>query len=160
MKKYLNIFWAAALCTTILISCKQVDVFEQNSVIPSGKWMRNAPVKGTFEITDTQSVYNIYIVLRHTDAYAYNNIWLNIGLKSPGGEMNYQKVDLTLGNDREGWEGTGMNDIREVRKLISGRPRQFIKPGAYTFEIGQIMRNDPLLHVLNAGLRVEKVYQP
>jgi gliding motility-associated lipoprotein GldH len=160
MKKYWFNFFVGMMCTVFLFSCKQVEVFEQNQVIASGKWMRNAPVQGTFEITDTQSVYNIYIVLRHTDAYEYNNIWLNIGLQSPGGEMNFQKVDLTLGNDQSGWEGTGMNDIREVRKLISGRPRQFIKPGKYHFQIGHIMRHDPLLHVLNAGLRVEKVYQP
>ncbi|HRN79047.1 MAG TPA: gliding motility lipoprotein GldH [Ferruginibacter sp.] len=160
MKKYLYIFFAGMMCTAFLFSCKQVEVFEQNRIIPSGKWMRNVPVQGTFEITDTLSAYNIYIVLRHTDAYEYNNIWLNIGLQSPGGEMNFQKVDLTLGNDIHGWEGTGMNDIREVRKLISGRPRQFIKPGVYHFQIGHIMRNDPLLNVLNAGLRVEKVYQP
>lgn len=139
-------------------ACKQIDVFEQNKVIPKNEWYRNAPVTGTFTISDTASTYNIYIVLRHTDAYRYNNIWLNIGLKAPGDTMAFQNVNLSLGSDEFGWEGVGLNDIWEVRKLISGRPRKFINPGTYDFEIRQIMRHDPLPNVLNAGLRVERTY--
>ena len=32
----------------------------------------------------------------------------------------------------------------------------FRKKGTYTFTISQIMREDPLEHVLNVGLRIEK----
>lgn len=160
MKSYWRSIFCICLLSAALFSCRQIDVYEQNKVITAHQWKRSEPVKGSFLITDTQSVYNIYIVLRHTDSYEYNNIWLNIGLQAPEDTMAFQKVDLSLGNDMYGWEGAGMNDIFEVRKMISGRPRKFRKPGKYQFEIGQIMRNDPLLHVLNAGLRVEKVYQP
>lgn len=142
----------------LFAACKQIDVFEYNKVIPKNEWHRNAPIKGEFTITDTSSVFNIYIVLRHTDAYQYNNIWLNIGIQAPGDTMSFQNVNLSLASDDQGWEGVGLNDIWEVRKLISGIPRRFIKPGKYHFEIRQIMRHDPLLHVLNAGLRVERMY--
>lgn len=141
----------------IIASCKQVDVYEKNTPIPHFKWQQNFPATGTFEIKDTLSSYNIYIVLRHTDAYKYNNIWLNVGLQAPGDTMFFQNLNLTFANDATGWEGTGMNDIWEVRKLVNGQPRRFVKNGEYKFSITHIMRDNPLPAVMSAGLRVEKV---
>lgn len=144
------------LITSVLSSCRQTELYEKDTVLPGYKWRSDFPVTGVFQITDTTSLYNIYIVLRHTDAYAYNNIWLNVGLQAPGDSLQLQKLNLSLGSDAQGWEGVGMNDIREVRKLISGVPRRFLKTGEYRFSISQIMRDDPLEHVMNAGLRLEK----
>ena len=140
----------------IISSCKQIDIFEKNTVIPDYEWKSNFVISGSFTITDTISAYSIYLVLRHTDAYKYNNIWLNIGLQPPGDSLIKQKVDLKLGDDANGWEGTGMNDIWELRKLLNGEPRRFKKAGEYKFTIAQIMRDEPLLQVMSAGLRIEK----
>jgi len=142
------------MCT--LIGCRQVDLFEKNTPIPDYKWQQDFAATGTFHISDTIAAYNIYIVLRHTDAYAYNNIWLNVGLQSPNDSMFFQKIDLSLGSDAMGWEGVGMNDIREVRKLLNGQPRRFRKNGTYQFSIKHLMRDTPLKNVMSAGLRVEK----
>lgn len=140
----------------IFTGCRQVDLFEKNTAIPSYKWGYDFAAKGSFTITDTVSAYNIYIVLRHTDSYAYNNIWLRVGLQAPGDTMYYQKLELTLGSDAGGWEGSGMNDIWEVRKPLTDKPRRFIKPGNYNFSISQIMRDNPLPHIMSAGLRLQK----
>ncbi len=137
-------------------SCNQLDVYEKHTVIPKHEWQSSFSATGDFIITDTISAYSIYLVLRHTDAYQYNNIWLNIGLQAPGDSMYIQKVNLILGDDASGWEGTGMNDIWEIRKLLNGKPRRFKQAGKYSFTISQIMRNNPLLNVMSAGLRVEK----
>jgi gliding motility-associated lipoprotein GldH len=64
---------------------------------------------------------------------------------------------VVLATDAKGWEGTGMDDIYEVRKSISAAPFSFKTSGNYTFSIQQIMRENPLRNVLNVGLRVEKV---
>jgi gliding motility-associated lipoprotein GldH len=141
-------------CT--FLSCRQIDVFEKHVPIPRYEWSSGFNAEGSFLIEDTLSLYNLSMVLRHTDAYAYNNIWLNVGMQAPGDTMYFQKVDLSLGSDATGWEGTGMNDIWEVRKLLNGRPRRFIKAGEYRFRINHIMRDEPLPHVMSVGLRVEK----
>jgi len=136
-------------------SCKQMDVFEKNISFPAHEWKTTDTAKGQFLITDTNAVYNVSIVLRHTDAYLYNNIWLQLGIQSPADTFsNFQKINLLLGNDANGWEGTGMNDIWVVRKKYTSC--RFRHPGLYTFRLVQIMRDDPLLHVMSAGLRVEK----
>lgn len=154
--KRLDLLLIAFTAISLITSCKPIDVFEKNTVIPKYEWRSDFTATGNFLITDTVSAYNIYLVLRHTDAYAYNNIWLNIGLQAPGDSLYKQKVDLKLGDDANGWEGTGMNDIWEVRKLLNGQPRRFKQAGSYYFHISQIMRDDPLPNIMSVGLRIEK----
>src|SRR6185312_8980047 len=138
-------------------SCIRINLFEKQSAIPGQEWYYSNVPKFTFHIDDTASLYNVYIVLRHTDLYNYNNIWLRIGSDSPLDSMHYQNINIQLANDSKGWSGTGMDDIYEVRKNISAGPLSFKKPGDYTFSIAQIMRENPLKYILNIGVRVEKV---
>ena len=148
---------AVCLMLFLLNSCRQIDVYEKNIPISHHSWRQNYACKGSFEISDTLAYYNIYIVLRHTDAYKYNNIWMNVGLQSPGDTMNYQKQNLVLSDDAHGWYGSGMDDIWEFRKLLNSKPMRFKKNGVYKFSLLNIMRDNPLEGVMSAGIRVEKV---
>jgi gliding motility-associated lipoprotein GldH len=158
MSSFAKTWWMKFIIICILVSCltacNQIELFEKNTPIPNLKWQNNFNATGVFNITDTNSLYDVFVVLRHTDAYAYNNIWLNVGLQSPGDSMKTQKINLTLGADAQGWEGVGMNDIWEVRKPIARLP---LKKGDYKFSIAQIMRDNPLQHIMSVGLRLEKV---
>ncbi len=146
----------SAVCSLLVGSCNQIEIFEKNTVIPGHEWKSSFSAKGDFVINDTLSAHSIYLVLRHTDSYKYNNIWLDIGLQPPGDSMHHQKVNIKLGDDANGWAGAGMNDIWELRSLLNDKPRRFIQPGKYSFTISQIMRDDPLPHVMSVGLRIEK----
>jgi gliding motility-associated lipoprotein GldH len=144
---------ALAAVSMQLLSCTQVEVFEKNTSIPNYQWKNDFAVKGSVTITDTTTAYNTLIVLRHTDAYKYNNIWLNVGIQPPADSMHYLKVNVPLGTDATGWMGTGMNDIWEIRQPLFIK---FRKPGTYNFIITQIMRDNPLPAVMSAGLRLQK----
>lgn len=143
-------------CCLLMTSCTKLDVYEKNVSVPQHEWLNSFQPSFDFNITDTASEYNLYIVLRHTDAYKYNNIWLNIGSKAPGDSMRYQRFELQLGSDARGWEGAGMGDIWELRKSITNGPFPFKKPGNYSFTVAQVMRENPLLHIMSVGVRVEK----
>ncbi len=139
-----------------LFSCNQIDVFEKHTSIPNQKWDSNFSCGGSFEIKDTSSCYKISIVIRHTDAYKYNNIWLKLGLQMPGDTVNFQKINLALGDDANGWYGSGMGDIWELRKSLTKYPKQFNKPGVYKYSLSNIMRDNPLEHIMSVGIRIEK----
>lgn len=145
------IFWGIGF---LFSGCTPIKLHEQNTRIPGFKWQHNYTVKGSFIISDTVSSYNIYVVLRHTDNYRYSNIWLNLGFQDPGDSMRIRKINLPLADDAGGWEGSGMNDIWEMRKLIF--MHKFSKPGEYRYEINQIMRDNPLPGIMSVGIRVEK----
>ncbi|MEO5889986.1 MAG: gliding motility lipoprotein GldH [Ferruginibacter sp.] len=140
-----------------LTSCDKIEVFEKNTGIPDHQWQYSLQPAFDFAISDTISQYNLYVVLRHTDAYRYNNIWLNIGSQAPADTMRHQLFELQLGTDATGWEGMGMDDIWEVRKSITKGPFKFNKTGNYKFSIAQVMRENPLPAILSVGVRVEKV---
>ena len=97
-------------------------------------------------------------MIRHTDAYAYNNIWINILTTFPGDtSVQKQRFNIPLGNDAKGWLGSGMDDIFEHRYAITkNQPIKFPKSGNYKFVIENIMRDDPLPDVMNVGIRIEK----
>jgi gliding motility-associated lipoprotein GldH len=148
-----NIFFGLMLCVLFLSKCTQTGVFENNTTIPGYAWKNSFAAKGSFNVKDTASLYNTYIVLRHTDAYKYSNIWLNIGLQSPGDTMQHSKINIELGTDAGGWMGNGMDDIWELRQLVV---LPLKKTGTYNYTISQAMRDDPLPAIMSAGLRIEK----
>jgi gliding motility-associated lipoprotein GldH len=156
-KKRVIIFCIVVItCSVLFFSCTHTGVFEKDTSIPDYEWKNNFAVTGSFSIADTAALYNTYIVLRHTDAYKYNNIWINLGIQAPGDSMQYRKIDLALATDANGWMGSGMNDIWEMRQLLPQGILPLRKTGTYTYSISQIMRDDPLPAVMSAGLRIEK----
>lgn len=62
--------------------------------------------------------------------------------------------DLVLATNEKGWLGTGMDDIYEHRIKLT--ESEIFKAGNYKFTVEQIMRENPLKNVLNAGIRIEK----
>jgi gliding motility-associated lipoprotein GldH len=142
----------------VLASCGPIDVFEKNVAIPGFAWSSNFKPEISFEVTDSTAPYIVYFVIRHTDAYRYKNIWINVQTRTPSGDTLSRQLDLTLATDEKGWLGSGMDDIWEHRIAITPtRVPQSLKPGTYTFKLSNIMREDPLDHVMNVGIRLEKV---
>lgn len=137
-----------------IASCETIDVYEQTTYFAEHSWKSKDKPTFTFEITDTTRLYNVFFVLRHEDAYAYNNIWVKLLMKGPYDSVAIRR-QFILGNAEQGWLGSGMDDIFEQRIPFNTKPAALTK-GKYTFTIQQDMREDPLDHIVNAGIRVEK----
>lgn len=143
----------------ITFSCTTIDLYEKSVTIPGHSWKSDYKPSFTFTIKDTSSPYLLYFVLRHNDKYSFNNLYINLYAKQPGQDSAQSvRYDLPLATNERGWLASGMDDIYEHRILLTPRGQEFYfkKPGDYTFTIEQIMREDPLKNVLNAGLRIEK----
>ncbi len=143
-----------AVFVAVFASCQTIDVYEKTTAFSTHQWKSGEKPSFTFEITDTTSLYNIFLVLRHEDAYQYNNIWVNMEVKGPKDTVTVRR-EFILANNRQGWLGSGMDDVFEHRVPFNDRPAPLQK-GKYTFTLQQDMRDDPLDHVMNAGIRVEK----
>ena len=133
----------------MLQSCNTIDVYEHT--IPLTK------LNFTCIIKDTSAYYNIYLVLRHTESYHFNNIWINFSVVFPKDTAITRRFNIQLATGN-GWLGTSMDDIIEQRLIINKQPIR-LNEGTYKFSLLQLMREDPLQNVLNAGIRVEKVIQ-
>ncbi len=143
------------LLASILFSCTTIDIFEKSVAIPGHEWKSSYRPTFEFNITDTTTTYNVFLVFRHTEKYNFNNIFINLYVKGPGMDSTIKiQQDVLLATNEKGWLGTGMDDVYEHRSTLAAR--QPLKAGTYTFTIEQIMREDPLQEVLNVGLRLEK----
>src|SRR5881275_2317887 len=89
-----NICIAVLFLSVFAYSCAKVDVFEKNVPLPNHEWDSRFKPTISFDIEDTASFYNIYLILRHTDAYDFNNIWLNVSTKDPVDSMQKQQLDI------------------------------------------------------------------
>lgn len=153
-----NYFLVYILASVIFLSCSiPTGVFEKNVSLPRQEWQSSFQPEISFQIKDTSSLYNIFFVIRHSDAYDFNNIWIRATVDQPG-ELGpkSQQYDLPLANNEKGWIGAAMDDIYETRILIQPQTK-FRKIGDYHFTLEQIMREDPLRHVLDVGIRIEKM---
>ncbi|MFN5334851.1 MAG: gliding motility lipoprotein GldH [Bacteroidota bacterium] len=144
------------LSVLMYAGCMKINHFEKNVEIPKQQWSYTLQPEFGFEISDTVSSHNIFIVLRHTDAYAYKNIWLNVSTLQPGDStFQTERFEFKLQQADGKWLGTGYGDIWEIRYPLL-RNIQFKKKGTYKIRLHQIMRDDPLQHIMNAGIRIEK----
>lgn len=150
---------AITLLSLLLTQCKQIDLYERTVDIPKHAWKSDFTPTFSFTIKDTTSLYGASLILRHTDAYPYNNIWLSIQVEAPD-TLYVFRTEQRLGSNEQGWLGTGLNDVYEHRlslnTALENAGVSFRRAGVYTFRLTQLMREDPLPHVLQAGIRVER----
>jgi len=156
LKKLLLLFTFYFLLFT---SCTPIDLYERVAAIPGQAWQSSYKPSFTFNISDTAAPHQLFLILRHNNKYSYNNIWLNVYRKTPGGQESKVPYELQLANNERGWLAEGMDDIYEHRIPLAAPANDsfyFNRSGAYTFTIEQIMREDPLQNVMNVGLRIER----
>jgi gliding motility-associated lipoprotein GldH len=140
-----------------LSSCDKINLYEKVVPIPQHQWQTGNKPTFTFTIQDTAVPYQLYLIIRHNNQYRYNNIWVNLTAKGPADTLQKFSLELPLAN-KEGWLGSGMDDIFEHRIAFTLDPEKFrfSRAGEYTFTLEQIMRDDPLENIMNVGIRLEK----
>ena len=141
----------------LLSACEETGLYEKVHFMPEQEWSYQQRPSFTFNITDTTAAYQLYFLMRHSDAYEYNNVWITLISQLPGAsQKREQQFEIPLANASR-WLGSGMDDLYDHRVLLYKDPVRFQKPGTYQVSIRQDMRVDPLKHVHNVGLRLEKV---
>ncbi|PUZ26673.1 gliding motility-associated lipoprotein GldH [Chitinophaga costaii] len=155
-KIYLAVF-VAGCCAMAACQPMKMDTYEKNVDVPHHQW--STDFKPEFQVTlqpqDTVYLYNLYVNVRHKDAYPYSNIWVIITTQFPGAQPIAQRVELPLEDETGKWLGSGVDDIYEHRIPIQ-RGAILNRAGTYKISFEQNMRQNPLPDILNVGLRVEK----
>jgi gliding motility-associated lipoprotein GldH len=139
------------------LSCDPGMVYDHFETMDNGVWSWRDPKEFPVEISDTVSMHNIYIQIRHTVEYPMSNLYMFVYVKGPTGQMLKDTVNIQLAEPDGRWIGKGSGHLRELRLLYRKQTR-FAQPGVYTFTLEQGMRN-PSLPVTDVGLRIERINQ-
>lgn len=139
------------------IACKNENlVFEKNESIENASWHYDDKKSFSFDIDDLEQKYRLLIYLRHTKEYPNENIWLNSNTTFPSGESVKDAIELNLAAKNGTWLGKGSGRVL-TRELILRDTFTFTEKGKYEIVLEQFMRRNPLDHILDVGLRLEKI---
>ena len=84
------------LILILTISCGKKFNFFQEEIIGNQGWTYNDQVKFTFEIEDTSSYYDIYLMLDHSQDFSYQNLYTRFNTTFPSGKKVSDIVSLEM----------------------------------------------------------------
>ena len=138
-------------------SCDRSRVFEKNHVFENDYWIADSVQTFEIEIDDRTKEYSVFVNVRNSSTYPYQNIYLNFYVHDSINNVYMQKlVNNNLFDPRTGKPlgQSGIGDVFDHRFLLLEN-QKFLHTGKHTVEIEQYMRVDTLQGILGVGVRVE-----
>lgn len=139
----------------ITTSCKQDIFYEKIDKIPNETWNVNDKLVYEFEIKDSMAYYDIYVNVRNTTDYPYQNLYIFLTNQFPSGIQMVDTLGCVLCDPFGKWYGKGNGNMKENKFLLRKQVR-FQQKGKYVFTVQQGMRDDNLKGIANFGITFEK----
>lgn len=139
----------------LLSSCNKDVVYSNYQTFKDGDWYAKNKAEFNLEITDTQSLNTISLMVRHADSYPYSNLFLFVTTSYPDGKVTRDTMEIVLANQKGEWNGSGVGDIFDFKIPVKKNVR-FPLAGKYKFVFEQGMRVDPLPMLMDFGFEIEK----
>ncbi len=136
-------------------SCDRARIFEKNQDIPEEGWKKDNVIKFDVDIKDPSTATNFYINVRNADGYPFSNLYLFIKTTFPNGKMSNDTLECQLADEKGKWLGSGLGDIYD-NQILFKRNVRFPMAGTYKFELQHGMRVEPVLLIMDVGLRIAK----
>ena len=138
-----------------LSSCGDPLLLDSFHELPEEGWSYEQVLTDTATIEDSTHYYQLYSNFRLSSDYPYRELYLRIGITSPDGESRTEVAKLEVTDKAGRWLGSGLGSTLTYQVPVGGK-RVFDQMGTYRFTIQQESRNEQLLHVRAAGLRLTK----
>lgn len=149
------------LSSLSLMGCRLKTEYLDFQPLDSQGWNQDSVLLFRFDIRDT-CAYNIYIHMRHTERYGYQNMWLFVQRPTLVDTMDMphlaevDTIEFYLANDRGQWLGNGKNGIIHM-PVIYEEQYHFSQCGTYEMTLQQGMRCELLSGVKDMGIEIQKV---
>lgn len=129
--------FVAAVC---FVSCDSNTVFSDTKAM-DGHWGAAETVVFTLPELDSLKKYNLFLNIRNTNEYKYNNLFLIVSMEFPQGKTITDTLEYRMANPDGSWMGHGIGNLKE-NKLWYKENVQFVEEGSYRVNIGHAMRNN------------------
>ncbi len=139
----------------MLSACGNQTVFQTSEAIPEAAWKANHLIRFEVEINDTVPLHELYLLLRNTTDYPYNNLFLFVDIEFPDKRMLRDTLECILADRGGEWTGKGFGKIRSNRFLFRDDV-WFPQKGTYHFRIQHGMREEVLHGIADVGLQIDR----
>lgn len=148
----------------LIISCDSNTIVSKNKSLP-GVWNKDEVIEFDLPQLDSLKIYNLFVNLRNTNDYKYNNIFLIVAMNFPHGKVVTDTLEYKMANPDGSWLGNGIGSIKE-NKLWYKEHVSFKESGTYKVSIKHAVRNNGnvdgvtnLEGITDIGFSVEEITQ-
>lgn len=148
--------------SVFFLSCDEKRVFDEYKEM-DGTWRKEDIKRFVFKQEDTINPYNLFLNIRNTNEYPFNNLFVIVNLKQPDSMVKIDTLEYLMTKPDGSLLGEGFSDIKES-KLWYQENFVFKQKGEYVLEIQQALREtgnvagvDELKGVTDIGFRIEKI---
>lgn len=146
----------------IIVGCDSNRVFDSYKSVPN-IWHKDSVVSIKVNPPDSTKAYNLFVNLRNTNDYKYNNLFLIVEMVFPHGKTITDTLEYRMADPSGKLLGTGYTSIKE-NKLWYKESVIFKEAGEYTVNIQHAMRENGKVNgvinlegVTDIGFRIEKI---
>lgn len=144
----------------VFMSCDSKQVFDKYKSVPK-KWHKDSIISFKINPPDSINAYNLFVNLRNTNAYKYNNLHVIVEMVFPHGKTIKDTLEYRMAEPSGKLLGSGYTEIKE-NKLWYKEQVVFSEAGEYTVNIQHAMRENgkvngviELQGVTDIGFRIE-----
>ena len=115
-------FGVSPLPLLFLTACGPDVVYERDVALP-GAWAYADSVTFAYDIPDTARAYDLQLSLKHTDAFATQNLYARFVTVYPDGRRQSEPVSLELADQTGRWLGDCSGEACRLWILLKGSKR-------------------------------------
>lgn len=136
-------------------ACTGGHFFEKHIDINNHVWAKTDVIRFDVPVTDTESLYDIFIAVRHMSAYPYANVLVSLTIETPAGEIRVKQHDLIIRNTDGSFKGDGLGDYWDIEVPVF-KEFEFRNEGTYKFSIENRMHLTEMPGIMAMGLVIKK----
>ena len=147
------------LVSILFISCDEKRVFDEYKSVGNA-WHKDSIVTFNLPELDSTKRYDLFVNLRATNAYKFNNLFLIVALEMPNGFTKVDTLEYQMSDPDGTLLGDGFSDIKESKLFYKENVRFRSK---YKVSIKQAVRENgkvpgvkALDGITEVGFRIEK----
>lgn len=159
-----NSFWTVLIGCVFFSSCDSNRVFDEYKSVPN-QWHKDSIISFIVIPPDSTNNYNLFVNLRNTNEYKYNNLFLIVEIDYPNGKILKDTLEYKMADPNGKLLGTGFTDVKENKLWYKGFDKPFIfnESGEYKIKIQHAMRQNGQVNgienlegITDIGFRIEK----
>ncbi|RME98138.1 MAG: hypothetical protein D6772_09450 [Bacteroidetes bacterium] len=139
----------------LLSACGPKIVYDETISFADTGWSYTDSLVATFDIVDTNKIYNLHLLLTHSPDFAYQNFYVQVHTVFPSGQRISQQLSLELARSSGAWYGACSSEVCELDIPIQ-EGAYFNQPGTYRVVVEQFSRDNPLEGVYALGFALEE----
>ena len=124
----------------VLASCTNEIVVSESTTLP-GYWDKENQLEFQIPQLDSLKKYNVFLNVRNTNDYPFNNLFLIVSMEFPHGKTLVDTLEYKMAYPNGEWMGEGIGSVKE-NKLLYKENVSFFEEGNYNITITHAVRNN------------------